>query len=159
MPTLAIAHVNQRDLPTINSLIERSKKHWAYTAEYLEQAIPLLRIDERYLADNLCWKLVDDQHRIAGFASVVEKPALLLDHLWINPDRLGEGLGTMAIQHIQKIAADFHWADISVFPEPPSEGFYVRLGFIDTGVRVASRVSGGPVFSKYSLRLSRDNDG
>jgi N-acetylglutamate synthase-like GNAT family acetyltransferase len=155
MPTVTIAHAEQQDLPTINSLIARSKKHWPYSAEYLEHAIPLLQIDSRYLADNLCWKLVDDHHGIVGFASVVQTPTPVLDHLWIDPEMLCRGLGTLAFQHIRQTASDLHWSEITVLPDPPSEGFYNRLGFVDTGVRVPSRVSGGPVFSKFSLSLIR----
>ena len=38
-------------------------------------------------------------------------------------------------------------------PDPPAEGFYLRLGFVGTGERVPSRVPGGPLFSVYRLRL------
>jgi hypothetical protein len=38
-------------------------------------------------------------------------------------------------------------------PDPPAEGFYKHLGFVDTGERVLSRVPDGPLFSVYRLRL------
>lgn len=40
-----------------------------------------------------------------------------------------------------------------MLPDPPSEGFYLRMGFEDSGKRVPSRVPGGPLFSVYRLRL------
>jgi GNAT superfamily N-acetyltransferase len=137
----------------INRLIARSKAYWPWAPGYLAAALPLMAVTPEYIEGALCLE-VRDGAALAGFASVVEAPdRRLLDNLWVDPDHIGRGLGRFACEHIFEIARRSRWRELVTLPDPPAEGFYLRMGFQDTGERVPSRIPGGPVFSTFRRRF------
>lgn len=74
---------------------------------------------------------------------------VVLDNLWVTPERIGQGIGRQACEYLFRLARERGWTPLWVLPDPYAEGFYVKLGFSDTGERVPSRVPGGPVFSWF----------
>lgn len=142
-------------LAACNALIARSKAVWPWPAGYLEASLPLLAITPDYLARSMSFEVRDPG--LVGFCALANAGGrhdrLLLDHLWINPDAIGRGLGRLACAHLCDVARAHDATELVVLPDPPSEGFYRRQGFEDTGERLASRVPGGPVFSRFRLTL------
>lgn len=151
---MQILRTREDSLTTINQVISASKSHWRYSKPYLDDALPLLNIDSHYLAENLCFEIVDDQ-RIVGFVAVAEKDGeKYLDHLWVTPERIGHGIGRGACQYIFALAEKQGWRELLVLPEPSSESFYNKQGFRDTGMRIASRSFHGPTFSLFKKSFS-----
>jgi GNAT superfamily N-acetyltransferase len=151
---LLIVRAKQESLPAINALIARSKAYWAWPVEYLEQALLLHRIDADYLLRHHNFEVRDTRDELVGFFSVAASDdRVVLDNLWVSPEWIGQGIGRRACEYAFKFARDHEWTQLWVMPDPPAEGFYLRLGFVDTGERVSSRVRGGPLFSVYRLRL------
>jgi GNAT superfamily N-acetyltransferase len=139
----------EEHLAEINRLIARSKSHWDWSPEYLSAALPLMALTVTYLGENICFELCDDE-MLVGFVSVAETAdGRVLDNLWIEPARIGQGLGRAACKHVFDLARQEVWPELTTLPDPPSEGFYLRMGFRDTGERVQSRVFGGPTFSVF----------
>lgn len=138
----------------ISDLIRRSKAYWDWPQAYLQAALPLMAVSPGYIRDNTCLEVfIGDE--VVGFASLVVEPGgALLDNLWVEPNWIGHGVGMFTCDEIFRIARVNAWNRLTTLPDPPSEGFYVRVGFQDTGVRVPSRVTQGPVFSIYEKLLS-----
>lgn len=136
-------------LPVINALIARSKAHWTWPEGYLEQALKLHIIDAHYLLSNLCFEIVEKDQQPIAFLSVVRQNAYpLLDNLWVSPEVIGRGVGRRACMYLFDLAGRHGWTTIEALPDPPAAAFYGRMGFVDTGQRVASRIPGGPVFPR-----------
>lgn len=147
---MEIRRAQSDNLLQINELIASSRAHWNFPREYFQASLALLKIDLNYLSENLCFEIHEDG-QLAGFFSITEKRGeKYLDHLWILPRLLHRGLGRAACQHIDAIAVQQGWRTLLTCPEPEAEGFYVRQGFRDTGIRVASRIEGGPVYSVFN---------
>jgi ribosomal protein S18 acetylase RimI-like enzyme len=142
-------------LAQINSLIARSKSYWPYPSDYLALALPLLEITEVYVAKNECFEIHRGEE-LAAFASLaVQRDGTLLelDYLWVEPRFIGRGAGTFACRHLLARACERGWHELYVLPDPPAKGFYEKLGFVDTGDRVPSRVANGPEFSVLRIAL------
>ena len=136
-----------QSLAEINALIERSKRHWPWPERYLELALPLHRLDADYLIENDCFEVCTKGAILIAFlAVIVARDHVLLDQLWIDPPYIGTGVGRDACNFLFERARQRGWLKILVYPDPPAEGFYEKLGFEDTGERVPSRVPGGPTF-------------
>lgn len=134
------------DLVSIDELIAASRAVWKYDPSYAEASLPLLRVDSNYLAANCAFVIGD----FAGFFALVEKDeALSVDHLWIAPHEQRSGFGRAACEFIDAFARAAGHARLTVLPDPPAEGFYVRVGYVDTGARVPSRIAGGPTFKLF----------
>lgn len=152
-PLPTIASASPARLAEINDVIARSKAYWPWPEHYLAAALPLMRISAEYLTENPCAVAVDSDGAVLAFgslASVGERT--YIDHLWVRPDRIGMGIGPGLCDWLFDCARNRDLDELWVLPDPPAEGFYLKLGFTDTGERVPSRVPGGPVFS--ALRLS-----
>jgi GNAT superfamily N-acetyltransferase len=151
---VAILPAREESLPAINALIARSKGYWTWPAGYLEHALALLTIDVEYLRTHPSFEVLDASSDLVSFVAIaVREPSVVLDHLWVTPERIGLGIGRRACEYVIQLARQYQRSELSVLPDPPSEGFYLRMGFQDSGKRVSSRVPGGPLFSVYRLRL------
>jgi ribosomal protein S18 acetylase RimI-like enzyme len=150
----AIVPARETSLIAVNRLIARSKSYWTWPEGYLEKALPLHEITTAYLRDNLCLEVVTHAGELLAFASVVETDArVVLDNLWVAPEHIRQGIGRIVCHHVFRLGKERGWSRLWVIPDPPAEGFYRALGFSDTGERVPSRVSGGPLFSVYCRPL------
>lgn len=151
---IRITMAKEASLPTINALIARSKAHWDWPPDYMARALPLHMITLDYLRANDCYQVsTADGVLVAFFALAHVGARMLLDNLWVEPEWIGRGIGRRGCEHACQIARERQCRTLWVVPDPPAEGFYVRVGFSDSGERVASRVPGGPIFSVYRMSL------
>jgi GNAT superfamily N-acetyltransferase len=156
---LRIVAAREESLARINVLIARSKSYWDWPTEYLEKALPMHRLDTAYLRSNYCFESLNVDGELAAFASIaVASVRITLDNLWVRRDLIGQGIGRQTCEHIFAFARTRGWTELWVLPDPPSEQFYKRMGFSDTGERVKSRVFNGPIFSVYRIQLPRAVD-
>ena len=151
--TLSVAPATANYLDRYNALIARSKAHWTWPSGYLVPALERLRITPDYFADNIGLEMLLNGE-LAGFCAVKRgDDCVLLDHLWIEPDHMGRGVGAFAVARVVAIAKGAGLTQIDVWPDPPAEGFYLRQGFLTTGERLPSRIVGGPDFHRFVLHV------
>jgi GNAT superfamily N-acetyltransferase len=156
---LCVVAAREESLARINVLIAQSKSYWDWSTEYLEKALPMHRLESAYLRSNYCFEILNVAGELAAFASIaVASVRITLDNLWVRPDLIGQGIGRQSCEHIFAFARTRGWTELWVLPDPPSEQFYKRMGFSDTGERVKSRVVSGPLFSVYRIQLPREAD-
>src|SRR5262249_52163914 len=124
----SVRRAREENLAEINRVIVASESRWDYPAAYLEAALPLLTIEGPYLTEHLCLEIVDEQAPVVCFFAVAEDGGEhLLDHLWVRPDRLGQGIGRAACEHVFALARRHGWAALPVLPDPPAQGFYRKV--------------------------------
>jgi len=151
-----IVCARERNLAQINALIAASKTLWAWPEGYLESALPLHRLGQAYLQTNPCYEVLDAQGNLVAFFAIEAGDArVVLDNLWISPQMIGRGIGRQACHYSFDLVTRLGWTQLWVLPDPPAEGFYLKLGFANTGERVSSRVTGGPVYSVLRINLDR----
>ena len=138
-----------------DALITRSKSVWEWPDGYLAGALPLLRINSEYLGRSASYEIRSDGVLVGFCAIVAGNDCPILDHLWIEPHHIGHGAGRFAIGRLSERATREGESAIDVWPDPPAEQFYVRLGFKDSGDLAPSRVAGGPVFRRFRMALPR----
>jgi GNAT superfamily N-acetyltransferase len=155
-----VRRARDANVEEINRVIVASKSHWDYPRSYLEAALPLLVIDESYLAEHLCFEVVDEAANVVCFFAVTEDTGEhRLDHLWVRPDRLRRGIGRRACEHVFALARRYRWPVLLVLADPPAHGFYRRMGFEDTDMRVPSRVPNGPAFPVLQKHFDDGDEG
>jgi GNAT superfamily N-acetyltransferase len=157
---IAIVPAREASLEDLNRLIVRSKAYWEWPEEYLSRATALHRITPAYLSSNRCFEVIARHAELLGFLSLTEANGrVVIDNLWIEPQHIRRRIGTAAVHFAFELARACGWPHLWVVPDPPAEGFYRALGFSDTGERVPSRVSGGPVFSVYRISTPEPPEG
>lgn len=149
--------VSPDEIPLINRIISDSKSFWKQGEEYLAKALPLLTIDQEWIDVNRGFAIYNED--LIGFLGIeIHEGQWFLEHLWISPARLGENIGTRAIELLKAQAETHRIERVLVFPEPPSEGFYLKMGARYTGRKVQSRIAGGPEFREMEFRFVVKSD-
>jgi predicted N-acetyltransferase YhbS len=141
------------DLWAINTVISAAKRTWNYDPGYLAAALPLLSVDESYLAKNTGFA-ASGPDGVVGFAAIelVGDGVALLGHLWVAPVVQHRGIGTLLFRRSIAEAARSS-SVLRIISDPPAEPFYLRQGAIRVGEK-PSRVPGGPIFPVLELSLS-----
>jgi hypothetical protein len=115
----------------------------------------LLKITPDYLKRSSSYEILYEGE-LVGIYSVIDGDEYpVLDHLWIEPAHIGRGAGRFAIDRLVATFNANGASAIDVWPDPPAENFYTRLGFETTGDLSPSRVPSGPAFQRFRLKLTQ----
>ena len=84
-------------------------------------------------------------HRqIIGFHALLSVPdGLRLEHLWVLPERIGQGLGRMLFLHAAEQARAQGASSLTIGADPHAASFYQHMGAIRVG-SATSRIDGSP---------------
>ena len=64
-----------------------------------------------------------------GFYALDDKDeGMSIEHFWILPEYIGNGLGTKLFQHAVKIAGSMNAKWLEIVSDPNAEGFYSKMG-------------------------------
>jgi GNAT superfamily N-acetyltransferase len=129
------------DAPALSAIAWAAKAHWGYPAAWLEQWREQLTVSPEFIAVNdtfVAW--IDD--RIVAFSAVVAVgEGIHLDHLWVLPEEMGQGIGRSVFTHAAARARARGASRLTIQSDPHAEAFYLHLGAIRVGA-VASEIEG-----------------
>lgn len=118
-----------------------AKRHWNYPEEYFDIWRDELTVTEDYIGKNLVFVAIYDEE-IIGFGSivVVESSFLTgevfveegywLDHLFIDPRFLSQGIGTKLLDYTRKFCSGKGVSKLLIFTDPHAIGFYEKSGAV-----------------------------
>jgi N-acetylglutamate synthase-like GNAT family acetyltransferase len=111
----------------LSDIALESKGHWGYSREQLEIWRKDLKIEEKYIQEHSVRTIWKDS-KIVGFFAIIEGKENLLDHLWLHPEVIGTGLGSLAFREIIKEMERLEIEDFYIISDPDAEGFYLHQG-------------------------------
>ncbi len=127
----------------LSAIARAAKAHWGYPPHWLEQWRELLTLTPEFIARHETYVAQRDG-RTTGFYALVETPdTFSLEHLWVLPERMGEGIGRALFQHAAGRAAAGGASRLTIESDPQAEPFYLHLGAKRVGA-VMSEVDGQP---------------
>ena len=118
-----------------------AKRHWNYPAEYYEIWHDELTITENYIDKNIVFAAISGDE-IIGFSSIVEvespffagemlvEEGCWLDHLFIEPCFLYQGIGTKLLDFTRKYCSEKGVSKLLIFTDPHAIRFYEKLGAV-----------------------------
>ncbi|MFK8101407.1 MAG: GNAT family N-acetyltransferase [Saprospiraceae bacterium] len=111
-----------------------AKAYWAYPPELLEQWKPNLTIAPAYIRQNQLFKVINAETQILGFVALEKAtPNLHLEHCWVDPTYIGQGLGRALLTKVFEVASAQSALKVTVVSDPYATTFYEKFGFIKTG--------------------------
>ena len=140
-PDLRIIRAEPYQAPLLTRIAVESKAHWNYPAAWMEEWSLLLVISPTQLArDEVFCAEVDG--RIVGFYAIRElRNKGHLEHLWVLPQFIGQGIGRALFEHALEQARTRGLKAILVESDPNAAGFYLRMGARPLGT-VTSEIAG-----------------
>jgi len=139
----------------LSELAFASKSYWNYSEEYLKAARPLLRITPEFITSNEVWIASESgrpQNLLGFFALCQEPTGILLDHFWIAPSYIGQGVGRQMFEKMRHVAEQHGWKRVLLYSDPQAEKFYSKMGATRIGEK-PSRVACGPMFPIMEVLL------
>ncbi|AET69898.1 putative acetyltransferase [Desulfosporosinus orientis DSM 765] len=135
--TIRPARDNEND--ALTNISFTSKNYWNYPQEYFDVWRRELTITSDYINTNIVFVAEVDEI-VAGYFSIAEvkedfftgqvmiKKGFWLEHLFILPEFIGQGIGTDLMFKAKNICAQMKIDRLYIFSDPNAKGFYDKLG-------------------------------
>lgn len=116
-----------------------SKAVWNYPQSYMEIWRDELTISPEDIEKN-CFYVYEDEGELRGYCSLIRleekleiaatvlEPGYWLEHLFVRPDRLGEGIGRALFSHLVEHSLGEKAELLRILADPNSKGFYLKMG-------------------------------
>lgn len=127
MPEIREARGNECAL--LSDLALRSKAHWPYTEAQLAVFRKELTLSPETVVTQRAHVWVD-QGQLLGFYTLLplERRTLELQHLFVEPTRLGQGIGRALFRHAAEMARALAFERLVIQSDPHAAGFYRSMG-------------------------------
>jgi N-acetylglutamate synthase-like GNAT family acetyltransferase len=140
---IAIRRATLEDAPRLTDLARRAKAHWGYPAAWLAAWQPALTIAPAYLGTH-CVLVAEGDGQPVGMCAIEDRGQWwALEHLWVDPGSIGQGVGRSLVERAMAVARASHLGRVMAEADPNAAGFYRKLGARQAGV-VPAPMPGAP---------------
>jgi GNAT superfamily N-acetyltransferase len=136
-----IRRARASDSETLSKIAYTSKAHWGYSPAFMEACREELTISPEYIADShvcvLVWR-----GDVSGFYSLerVSQSRVELGHLFVSPDRIGDGCGRALLYHAITEAKGLGFRTLVIQADPNAEEFYEACGASTVATRASASI-------------------
>jgi N-acetylglutamate synthase-like GNAT family acetyltransferase len=129
----------------LSDLALRSKAHWGYSAEFIEQCREELSYSEQQLrAEHMRFFVIESAQSVAGFYALkrLSSTEIELEAMFVEPASIGQGFGRLLIDHAKSVASAMGAKRLVIQSDPYAEHFYVAAGGVVIGTRESASIPG-----------------
>ena len=139
----------------LTAIAHAAKRHWNYPEKWISQWRSDLTITSDFIANNEVYVAVVDGN-VAGCCALVISDSLAeLEHMWIDPRQMGNGVGRALFEHTKQRARELGLPELELSADPNAEGFYERMGAKRIGA-VPAEMDGQPrVLPRMLVEIDR----
>lgn len=119
----------------LTAVAHAAKRHWGYPEAWIARWKDALTVTPAYVGDHSVFVAAEaESDRPRGFYALsMEGSTAVLDHLWIEPEWIGRGVGRKLFSHAVQTARVEGAARLEIDSDPHAEAFYRRMGAIRIG--------------------------
>jgi RimJ/RimL family protein N-acetyltransferase len=116
------------DAPRLTEIAFAAKRYWGYPERWIVVWRDQLIITEDYVNSHQVI-LAENEEVISGFYGLsIDDSKAGLDYLWVDPPRIGQGIGRTLLEHACQTATSLGAERMEIIADPNAEGFYRRMG-------------------------------
>jgi ribosomal protein S18 acetylase RimI-like enzyme len=114
----------------LTAIAHAAKRHWGYPEEWIDLWKADLTYTPALLADlDVLVAELDEAEPIAGLVAVLCRgDEAAIEGLWVDPDRLGRGIGRSLLAAAVSAARAAGVRRVTIVSDPNAVGFYERSG-------------------------------
>lgn len=126
---LALRAATPADSAALTAIAQEAKAFWGYPPAWLAAWSAALTIEPDWLRANMAYVAAEREVAV-GFVGVVAEAGgtWTLEHLWVRPGAMGQGVGRALLLRAQEIARAGGAVALELDADPFAESFYLRLG-------------------------------
>jgi GNAT superfamily N-acetyltransferase len=123
-----IRRVIPGEVSYLNELTGRSVLSWGYEPEFLNWEPQAITVTPEFIASSAVYVL-EEAGRIVGYYGLLgEPPEMVLDKLFVEPDRIGSGCGKRLWRHAVATARELGASVLILASDPNAAPFYRAMG-------------------------------
>ncbi len=140
---MKIVPVQPVDANKISKLAIRSKAHWGYSAQFMEDVKEELTYHNDDISSNPTF-MAQEQTQLVGFYQLVkiDEECIELEALFVDPTTIRKGVGKKLFEHAVKQARQLGFQSMSIQSDPYAESFYLKQGCIKVGEKPSLSIPG-----------------
>jgi len=145
------------DAGSLSSLAMRSKMYWGYDEEFMNLCRGELTWSARQILDpHFDFQSCHMGDEIVAFYALerIDDRLTELAALFVEPRRIGVGIGSLMIEHAMVRAASWGATRLLIEGDPHAESFYLSTGAVPCGSRESGSVPGRRL-PLYELAIDR----
>ncbi len=123
-----IVKVIPEDAARLLDIAVAAKAYWGYPPDWMAAWALLLRLPAAYVRDNDVYKAMLGTTVAGWYALVPQVTHAHLDHLWVLPAFMRQGIGRQLFLHAVERAKARGLLRLEFEADPHAVGFYERLG-------------------------------
>lgn len=148
---MPIRAAHPSEAKALSEIAFRSKAHWGYSASFMADCREELSITPEqiessptYVIENIGEPSDNPTLDPVGFYSlgVLSATQIELNHLFVEPGRIGRGEGRALFEHAVTLARARGFETLVIQSDPNAEGFYAACGATRVGERPSDSIPG-----------------
>jgi GNAT superfamily N-acetyltransferase len=133
MARLTIRQAHPEEADRLTAIALAAKRDWGYPDAWIAEWTPQLTLTPAYVREHAVFLALEGGGPV-GFCALVEEPTCwVLDHLWVHPDAMGNGVGRGLFTHALEHLRDRGPRVLRIDADPNAVGFYERMGATRVG--------------------------
>ena len=125
---IEIFRAGERDAEALTRIAFAAKRYWGYPERWIERWRESLTITPEFVRQSEVYAALVEGEPVGFYALSGEGREIVLEHLWVLPERMGTGVGRVLFDHAIRRANSLGAEVLSIESDPNAEGFYRRMG-------------------------------
>jgi N-acetylglutamate synthase-like GNAT family acetyltransferase len=125
---MQIRRARAEEAEALTAIAHAAKRHWKYPEKWIDQWRADLTITPEFIANNEVFVAIVGGDIVGCCALVVSDSLAELEHMWIDPQQMGNGVGRALFEYTTHRAQDLGLTELELSADPNAEGFYQRMG-------------------------------
>lgn len=138
---LKIRRALPKESLVLTEIAQDAKRYWGYPEHWLQHWQADLTISPDFVNENPVYVAESDGELVGFYALVVHDEKAELEHMWVAPKQIDQGIGKALFIHAMQEAAGQNVMTVEISSDPNAEGFYRKMGAERIG-EVASEING-----------------
>jgi len=131
-----ISRATPEQAKVLTQIAFTAKRHWGYPERWIEIWSPILTISEEFIQEHPTYIVNVDGKSVGFYALSIQKDKASLEHLWVLPAYMGQGIGKVLFEHAIKQCKKVRVPFLEIESDPHAQGFYEHMGAIKTGEKI-----------------------
>ncbi len=134
---MEIRCAREDEAAALSAIARASKSHWPYPATQIEAWLDDLSVSPEQIAAHPTYVVECDNEAAGFYQLLVQEDSWILEHLWVLPHHMGNGVGRALLEHAAGLARQGGARMLRIDADPYAEPFYSACGAGTVGTRAA----------------------